>query len=70
MIVVFHHSTYKMPFFLKQVGSMGKSKQLHSVQSIEAARHVLYVRHSPVVIAHHLLHQLGVASHLHALSHV
>ena len=40
---------------------------VHSVQGIEAARYILYVSHCSVIVAHHFLHQIGVASDLHAL---
>ncbi len=41
--------------------------RVHSVQGIEATRHVLYVGHGSVVVAHHLLHEVGVARDLQTL---
>ncbi len=38
------------------------------MQGIKSSRDVLYVGHGSVVVAHHLLHEIGIASHFHALT--
>ena len=44
-----------------------KTRDLHSVQSVESSRHIFYVGHGPVVVPHHFLHEVRIASDLHTL---